>query len=300
MKSVSLPKSLVRRHFQKSRLTALLFFLSVRKQYFMTKPLYTKRKNLISKIEHFWALALELAPQEIDQFVQPSDSGVFADSLLDLEVTRFELDAEADNASPRSFSVKLTFGPNEWFEDSVLEKKFWYRHSKHHGTGLVSEPVKINWKPGKDLSQGLTDAAVKLWNAMGQRAAEPGKSIAELPEYKALAALLEENDRSSVSFFTFFAFISENTYVSAEESAAAATAADERRKKRARGEEVNDDEDEKEQEAAAQAVADFEDVEVCPHGAELGTVIADEFWPNALKYFGKLSSHVPLSRLLLY
>jgi len=258
----------------------------IREQYNRTKPLYEKRRSLISRIENFWSLALELAPQEIDQFVQPSDSGVFAECLKDIEVSRFELDSNAKDGSPRSFSVKFTFGPNEWFADEVLEKKFWYRHSSAHGSGLVSEPVKIQWKAGKDLTQGLTDAAVKLWDATSKlSAAEKAKSITKLSEYKKLAALLEENDRSSVSFFTFFAFVAEHVYVSAEESLAAKASDEERRKKRANGEEVSEDDDEAAEEKTALAVAEWEDVEVCPHGAELATVIADEFWPNALKFF---------------
>lgn len=79
--------------------------------------------------------------------------------------------------SPRSVSIRFTFHPNEWFEDEVLEKKFWFRRRRaarggsgaggeQGWCGLVSEPVRIRWKgKGKDLTEGLTDAVYRAWMA---------------------------------------------------------------------------------------------------------------------------------------
>ena len=138
----------------------------MRKQYELTKPLYTKRAAAITKIPSFWALVLEQAPPEIDQFIQPSDSRIFGESLLNLTVTRPELDAsDAKDASPRSLKIRFEFKENEDFEDTVLEKEFWYRRAKDGGVGLVSEPVKVHWKKGRGLTGGLGVAAGELWGA---------------------------------------------------------------------------------------------------------------------------------------
>ena len=128
----------------------------VRKAEAIQAPLFKKRAELAAKIPHFWALVFEQAPQEIDNYIQPTDSKVLGECLSTLEVSRFELDDP--NGSPRSFSLKFGFTENEYFEDKVLEKKFWFRKTKDW-QGFVSEPVKINWKKGKDLTDGLTDAA---------------------------------------------------------------------------------------------------------------------------------------------
>ena len=97
----------------------------VRQAEALQSPLYQKRAEFIKKIPHFWSLVFEQAPPEIDNFIQPTDSKVFAECLETFEVSRFELNDP--NGSPRSFSFKFGFADNEYFEDKVLEKKFWFR-----------------------------------------------------------------------------------------------------------------------------------------------------------------------------
>ncbi|KAJ9639949.1 hypothetical protein H2199_006182 [Coniosporium tulheliwenetii] len=239
----------------------------LRQQSRLSQPLYTKRAALVSQIPHFWPLVLEQSPPELDTFIQPSDSALFADCLTSISVERFELDT-----SPRSIALRFEFAPNDYFEDAVLEKKFWYRRSKG---------VKIRWKKGKDLTKGLTDAAVALWEAR-QKAADKtavngkeaangkgkGKKAGQLPEYTALARKLEANDPSGASFFCFFGFVGAKRWISAEENAEG---------KAEEGEKVEEEEVDEEEDQA--------DVEIFAGGDEVANVIAEDLWPNAIKYF---------------
>ncbi|KAF1993473.1 hypothetical protein P154DRAFT_450120 [Amniculicola lignicola CBS 123094] len=247
----------------------------------LNAPLYKKRTETIATIPHFWALVFEQSPPEVDNFIQPSDSAVFAECLESFEVSRFEI--EDPKGSPRSFSITFGFSENRYFEDKVLEKKFWFRTAIEGWQGLVSEPVKINWKKGKDLTNGLTDGAYALHQAQKKlRKSSNGKSAQEssLPEYKSLAQKIETSAEASESFFAWFAFVSSYRWVSAEESEKAAQAETERLAKMKKGEKVEDDEDEDDEEQQ-----DFQEVEVFPQGDELATIIAEDMWPSAIKYY---------------
>ncbi|KAK4501743.1 hypothetical protein PRZ48_007552 [Zasmidium cellare] len=255
----------------------------MRKQYELTKPLYTKRATAITKIPSFWALVLEQAPPEIDQFIQPSDSRIFAESLLNLTVTRPELDAGGADASPRSLKIRFEFKENEDFEDTVLEKEFWYRRAKDGWVGLVSEPVKVHWKKGKDLTEGLGDAAIKLWEARKKGGDMLKKEGKEYDEVKKLVEHLQGG--ASTSFFTWFGWVSGRRWVSAEESAAAQKEYREKIERRKKGEKVEEPEEDEENEEEKFAANDDSDVEVHEAGEELAIGIAEEVWPNAIKFF---------------
>ncbi|USP72961.1 hypothetical protein yc1106_00235 [Curvularia clavata] len=253
----------------------------IRKAEAVNAPLYKKRAELVAKIPHFWALVFEQAPPEIDNFIQPTDSKVLAEYLSTLEVSRFELDDPS--GSPRSFSLKFGFTENEYFEDKVLEKKFWFRKTKDW-QGLVSEPVKINWKKGKDLSDGLTDAAYELGQLRAKLAADTTngaavKEEAKSEEYKKLVNKIETATDASISFFGLFSFVSGYRWVSAEESAQATKEEKERFDKVRRGEKIEDDDDDEED------PQDYQEIEVFPGGDEVATIIAEDMWPNAIKYY---------------
>lgn len=259
----------------------------VRKSEALHTPLYKKRADLVAKIPHFWALVFEQAPPEIDNFIQPTDSKLFVEYLDTFEVERFELNNP--NGSPRSFSLKFSFKENEYFEDKVLEKKFWYRKTKDW-QGLVSEPVKIHWKKGKDLSGGLTDAAYKLGQMRAKLGADTAngaamKEEAKSAEYKKLAQNIETATDASVSFFGIFSFVSGYRWVSAQESAQVTKEERERFEKIRRGEKVEDDDDDDEEETQ-----DYQEIEVFPGGDEIATILAEDMWPNAIKYYSM--SHV--------
>ena len=158
-----------------------------------------------------------------------------------------------------------------------MEKKFWYRHTQDWD-GLVSEPVKINWKKGKDLTGGLTDAAVKLHEAR-QKTTDRKKEVA-LPEYKDLAKKIETASDASVSFFGLFAFVSGYRWVSAEESAEAEKKDKEALAKIKAGEKIEEEEDDDDEDPQ-----DYQETEVFPGGDEVATIIAEDMWPNALRYY---------------
>lgn len=226
-------------------------------------------------------MVFEQGPDEVASYIQPSDSEIFAKSLTGLNVTRFELDEaetasdDAAKAEPRSIAITFEFSPNEWFEDARLEKKFWYRRAEDGWTGLVSEPVNIQWKKGKDPTKGLTKAVRALWDArikagdMRQRA---------LPEFDALSKLVETHNVGNTSFFTWFAHISTRRWVSAEESQNAWRVEYDRRQKYKAGEEV-------EPVDSPQSDQLEQQIEVDEDGEDLASAILNDVWPGAMKFF---------------
>jgi hypothetical protein len=253
----------------------LLTTKPVRKQYELTSSIYAKRAAAIKKIPNFWPLVLEQAPLEIDQYIQPHDSRIFAESLINIEVRRPELDG-GKAGNPRSLSIKFEFTPNEDFEDTVLEKHFWYRRAADGFVGLVSEPVKIHWKEGKDLTEGLTDGAVALFEARKRIGDMTAKG---LPEYTALNKKVESWNGMNTSFFTWLGWVSGRRWISTEESEKAVEEYKAEKEKRKAGvkPEIPDEPEE--------AEVDDEDVEVHQAGEELAISFAEELWPNAIKFF---------------
>jgi hypothetical protein len=151
--------------------------------------------------------------------------------------------------------------------------------------GHVSEPVKINWKQGKDATGGLTDAAYKLLQARQKLAKKGDANIKEttLPEYKALATKIEQSEEASNSFFAWFAFVASYRWITAEESEKACMAEAERREKIKRGEKVEEEPNEENEQ-------DFQETEVFPQGDEVATLIAEDVWPSAIQYYSTSSS----------
>ena len=247
----------------------------------MSKAAYAKRAEATSKIENFWPLVIEQAPTEVDQYIQSQDSQILGEHLVNVSVTRPEIVDEA-TGNPRSLHFKFEFSPNDYFTDTSLEKTFWYRRARDGFVGLVSEPVEVHWRKGKDLTQGLNTLAVRLWEA--RKKAGDMRST-KLKEYAELEKKVESWNGRNTSFFTWFGWISGRRWVSAEESEAAVAAHRDRKeqKKRGRGaqdgdlaEEENDDDEEAESDQA---------VEVHENGEDLAISIADDLWPSAIKLF---------------
>ncbi|KAI1130905.1 nucleosome assembly protein [Nemania abortiva] len=262
----------------------------IRQQYVLTKSLYEKRRKLVEKIPNFWPLVIEQAPPDVDQYIHPSDSAVLLSALSSISVSRFEIE-NGGKGDPRSIAIRMEFTENDDFEDKVLEKKFWFRRYKSGGAGLVSEPVAIKWKEGKDLTHGLLDLAVKVWEHDKKQAQANGESKDKKktkPEdftgdQKTLREKIQAFGLGGLSFFCWFGYRGED--VSAEESAAVVEEEKKRRAERAEGkpsepkeaEEDEDDEDEDEEDPLA--------LEVFPDGEELAIAFSDDVWPNAIKYF---------------
>jgi hypothetical protein len=131
----------------------------------------------------------------------------------------------------------------------------------------------VQWKKGKDLSEGLNGMAVKLFEAR-KKAGDFLKT--DLPEFDALAEKLTTANAVNTSFFTWFGFVSGRRYVSAEESEKAEK---EHKSGNAKPEE-DDDEDDEEMDKNDDSV-----VEVHEEGEQLAISIAEDLWPGAIKYF---------------
>lgn len=257
-----------------------LTLLAVRQDVLVKQPLYAKRHALLSQIPNFWPLVFEQAPPDIDEFIQPSDSSLLLTSLTSLSVSRFEIE-NGGQGDPRSLCFRFEFNDNDQFDDKVIEKKFWQRRSKSGWSGLVSEPVEIRWKKGKDLTGGLLSTAKKVWDAQQKKGSQhQNQPSAELtPDERALKKKIENTGLGGMSFFAWFGYVGRN--VSSEESHEATEKA--RRERLARQEgistnghndvEIDDDDDEENQ------------LEIFPEGENLAIAISEDLWPNAIKYF---------------
>ncbi|PBP23172.1 nap family protein [Diplocarpon rosae] len=266
----------------------------IRKQIDLTTPLYTSRQKTLSKIPNFWPLVLEQAPPDIDQYIQPSDSALLLSSLSSLSVTHFE--SSLPGGDPRSVAIRFEFSANEYFEDRVLEKKFWWRRAKDGWTGLVSEPVGIDWKKGKDLTGGLGTLVARAWEARsttnGKGKMAEGKEKGGLSaEHKALKKAIDGTSMGGLSFFAWFSFI--GRHISAEESAAANALEDRKREARKKGTVVETGVME-EEEGEEEEEEDMS-LEIFPDGDDLAVAISDDLWPGAIKYFTQAQEQDALS-----
>ncbi len=243
----------------------------VRYQVKLTQPVYEKRARAAARIPNFWPLVFEQAPPDIDEFIQPSDSALLLSSLTSLDVSRF------DPAEPRSIAITMSFAPNDVFEDTSLTKRFWHRRAPY-GTwaGLVSEPVEIRWKRGRDLTNGLLGMVKRVWDAQ-QRSASP--SSGELAaQQKALRRKIESTGIGGLSFFAWFGYVGRR--ISAEESREAIERELDRRRLRREG---KDPEAPSEEEDGN----DDDELEIFPAGDELAVAITEDLWPGAIRYFSK-------------
>ncbi|PMD57960.1 uncharacterized protein K444DRAFT_533048 [Hyaloscypha bicolor E] len=250
----------------------------IRKQVLLTAPLYSRRSKTISQIPNFWPLVLEQAPPDIDQYIQPSDSALLLSSLLNLSVSHFEVDLD-----PRSVSIRFEFAENEYFDDKVLEKKFWHRRSRDGWSGLVSEPVGIKWKTDRDLTGGLLDMVVKAWEADKSTSTTSqsnsngaGNSSRGLtPEQKALKKKIENTGMGGLSFFAWFGFIGRH------------------RKSRSRSSSRTPSSDEDEESVGEDDVG--MSLEIFPDGDDLAVAFTEDLWPGAIKYFTQAQEQDALS-----
>lgn len=204
-------------------------------------------------------------------------------SLTSLSVSRFEIE-NGGIGDPRSLCFRFEFNDNDHFEDRVIEKKFWQRRSRDGWSGLVSEPVDIRWKKGKDLTGGLLGTVKKVWDAHKTKAKDGIAKPGELdPDERLLKKKMENTGLGGMSLFAWFGYVGRN--VSAEESQLATEKA--RRERQARqagdasthngdGDSDRDDEDEDE---------DENELEIFPEGENLAIALAEDLWPNAIKYF---------------
>ena len=261
----------------------------------MTRSLYERRSKIVSQIPGFWPLVFEQAPPDIDEYIQPTDSALLLSSLTALSVSRFEIE-DGGNGDPRSVSIRFEFAPNDWLEDAAIEKKFWYRRSKDGWSGLVSEPVEIRWKEGKDLTQGLLGLAKRVWEEE-KAAQEKGekKDSKELTEaQKELKEQIEKIGLGGISFFAWFGYAGK--MISAEESQAATEQENEVRKLQREGKEIPESLRAPEKEKEDEEDDDDESLDIFPDGDSLAIALSDDLWPGAVKYFSTYIVTRSLSR----
>ncbi|PLN75309.1 hypothetical protein BDW42DRAFT_189353 [Aspergillus taichungensis] len=281
------------------------------------RPIYEERSKVISTPEvqeNFWMRVFSHAPAEIDEYITTADAAALGTALKNVSVERFEVD-EAGQGEPRSIRFVFEFRTGEenpFFTDEKLVKEFYWRKrvtkTQKGNTivweGLVSEPVRVHWKEDRDLTKGLLDAACDLAEAEkkgGERKKLPEfkKLVSKIEEVEAEAAKLDEEGEgdddeedfpvgpspAGTSFFSFFGYRGRD--VSAEESAKATKEDEERYQKMLKGEKVDGDDDEAEEDDEEEEEDDeVEALEIFPDGEELAVALAEDLWPNALKYYG--------------
>lgn len=243
-------------------------------------PLYKKRHELVTQIPNFWPLVFEQAPTDIDEFIQPSDSSLLLTSLASFSVSRFEFE-DGHHGDPRSLSFRFEFHENDHFEDRIIEKKFWQRKSKGGWAGLVSEPVEIHWKNGKDLTGGLLGMVKKVWDAHQSRP-KTGSSTEMTPDERVLKKKIENTGLGGMSFFAWFGYVGRT--VSAEESREAMEKARQERLTRQAGN-ATSKEDDVDEEDDEDDDDDENALEIFPEGENLAIALSEDLWPNAIKYF---------------
>jgi Nucleosome assembly protein (NAP) len=296
----------------------------VRKQIPALRPLYAKRNALVASSDlqeaDFWPRVFASAPQEIDEYVLPFDSAVLGQCLKNVLVERCEVDENGQGGDPRSVRFTFEFATGEenpYFSDATLVKEFYYRTKvtktakgrRQVWEGYVSTPVRIGWKEDQDLTKGLLDAAVDLYEAEQK---DKNVDRTTLKEYEVLEKKLEEAEAEAnllgdeeeedaddenplsirspagVSFFAWFAYRGND--VTAEQSAEAAKEELERWQKIEKGEKVDEDDDDEsdDEDEDDEDEASIANVEVFPGGDDVAVALAEDLWPNALKYYGTL------------
>lgn len=268
----------------------------IRQQVQLNKSLYAKRTKIISQIPNFWPLVIEQAPPDIDEYIQPSDSALLLSCLTSLSVSHFEIE-NGGSGDPRSIAIRWEFSQNDYFEDTVIEKKFWHRRAKDGWTGLVSEPVDIRWKKGKDLTAGLLGLVKRVWDeeqAMDKKGstAKAKKNKELTAEQRALKKKIENTGLGGISFFAWFGFIGRR--VSAEESRLANEKDRERKRLRQENRLAELLPDEIEAEIDEKAV-EADPLEIFPDGDSLAVAISEDLWPGAIKYFTQAQEQDALS-----
>ncbi|KAK6354673.1 hypothetical protein TWF696_003813 [Orbilia brochopaga] len=185
------------------------------------------------------------ATPDFDSHIAPQDMDAMS-TITAITVTRPNPGRE-----PRDFIIEFAFDPagNQWFSDLTLKKQFWWRSSGGDGwSGLVSEPVEIHWKKDRDLTAGETSAVYAAWKLRKSQKESKGKGAAPNSDADSKKKSLEERLKGGQpSFFTWFAWIG-------------------------RGREGDLDKEDEEE-------------DLFNHGDEVALTLADDVYPNAIKYF---------------
>ena len=192
-------------------------------------------------------------------------------AIKSFSVERFQIKSH-DEGEPRSLRFTFEFDKNEFFEDTNLVKEFEYVPRAEGPGDLISKPAPIKWKgKKKDLTEGLLDAAVELYQAeQAMTLKKDGKEIdmvdrEGLWQYEKLQEKLQEMEESEeepsiMSWFGFRGAVArKEASLKAEET-------------NGHGEDDEDDDG-------------FLDVEIFPAGEEVAVSFAEDLWADAMDYF---------------
>ncbi|KAJ5708045.1 hypothetical protein N7488_007846 [Penicillium malachiteum] len=156
------------------------------------RPLMTERQKIIDLPDvqvDFWLRAISHCSQ-FNEYITIKDAEILREALQTFTIQHFEMD-EQGKGEPRSLRFIFEFKKNRFFHNTRLVKDLYWRKRLVNQEksicirdGLVSEPVRINWKSGVDPTRGLLDAACNLADA--EKRCDDFRKIPELPEYDIL------------------------------------------------------------------------------------------------------------------
>lgn len=260
----------------------------VRRKEFSLRHLYAKRETLLSRVPDFWPTAFGSGPEEIQQFFSPNDLALIS-SIKSFSVERYQIESET-KGEPRSLRFTFEFAENEFMENKVLVKEFEYKPREDGPGSMVSTPVPIKWKgKKKDVTGGLLDAAVELYQAEQALKLKNGDKVIEIVERESLwqhenlrekMVKVDESDEFEPSFFNWFGF---RGAVNAEAP---------KKPKAENGENgvAADEEDEDEED-----VDQMLEVEIFPAGEEVAITLAEDLWADAMDHFSNTFPALPKS-----
>lgn len=128
----------------------------------LLKPIYEKRRVLVSTIPSFWTAVLE-ASELLAEYITYEDTEAI-DSLREVHI-----DWDTDNV--KNFTISLGFDENPYFESTVLKKSFEYNSEFQRHT---SQKVDILWKQGKDLTKPRPGRDTSFFNWFAYEGKEEG------------------------------------------------------------------------------------------------------------------------------
>jgi len=113
----------------------------VKQQNKLLKPIWEKRKVILTKIKDFWPVAVGNHPV-LSSLMNYEDSEVINGYLESIHV-------EKNDDNPESYHITMTFSKNPYFKNSELVKTF----KQSRDNQVVASKTVINWHAGKDLTK---------------------------------------------------------------------------------------------------------------------------------------------------
>lgn len=212
----------------------------------------------------FWPHVIEASSDSCDlkEHITPEDFDLLT-SLKSLTVNRFN----AEKGDPRDMDLIFTFTENAYTPAQTIKKRFVYsaENAAQGEVGMISEPVHIQWKEGKDLTGGINKAAMEAFEER-RKAGEKskgkgkGKKAEHGPAVKKLIDLIDKDTHQS--FFNFFSYSGPHKEF---------------------GEIADNQEEDSEAEDENGVYSGM--LDPFPWGDAVSVAISEDMYPNAVKYF---------------